>query len=152
MLNQSARSGKTAALLLAGILVLTAPLPANAGSWVALPNGKAIYIDHWGGYHYRELNGGSYRSLKGIEKDVHNGQSAVHNALWDVLALAGTNFSHADAVQIYNYALTPEGRSEIIRAMNGNNGLHQKMPNALANFNAWATGNRFKAVKIYSTD
>ena len=153
VLNPLGRSGKTAPLILAGILALTAPLSVNAGSWIALPNGKVIYIDHWGGYHYRELNGGSYHwSLKGIEENVHNGQSAVHNALWDVLALTGANFSRADAVQIYNYALTPEGRSEIVRAISGNNGLHQKVPNALSNFNAWAAGNRFKTVKLSSTD
>jgi hypothetical protein len=35
-------AGKTAALLLAWILALTGPLPANAGQKVALPNGQVL--------------------------------------------------------------------------------------------------------------
>jgi hypothetical protein len=155
MLNQLARTaGKTASLLLAEILDLTGPSPVNAsGHWVALPNGQVMRMTNNGEYHYIEPNGGSHPwSLKGIQEDVHNGQSTVHNALWDVLTFPAPNFPHADAVQIYNYALTPEGRSEITRLVNGNSGLHQKVPNALSNFNAWATANGFKSVKISSTD
>jgi hypothetical protein len=156
MLNQLARTaGKTAPLplLLAGVLALTGPLPVNAGcvGMVAFVNGQVICIGGHAGYQY--VKGGPHpSSLKEYEENVHNGQSAVHNALGGILLNTYTKYSYSDAAQIYNYALTSEGSSEITRFINGNNGLHRKVPNALSNFNAWATANGFKTVKISSAD
>ena len=139
-MRKSSSFGRRSVLwFLAVTLALAGPLPASGASQVVpLPNGKVL---RYGGTL------GCPSSLTAIEESTHNGQSAVHNALWCILT-ARESFNHDDSVIIYNYALSPEGRSELIRAMNGNNGWGQEIPYALSNFNDWATRSGFQAIAI----
>jgi len=126
------------------ILALTAPLPVEGAQKVALPTGEVLHLGGMGGSTPR-------LSLETIEKSVHNGRSSVHNALWRVIT-ASAVFDYDDAVKIYNFALSSEGRLEFIHSMNGDNLLHQKVPDALFNFNTWATRNGFPPIAISTTN
>ncbi len=124
-------------------MALAESLPANASSQkVALPNGEVLYYGGKRGAHPE------FHSLEAIAERIHNGQSAEHNALWLVLTNRSSSFFYDDTLKIYNFVLTPEGRSEIIRSINGNNMLHQKVADALSNFNTWATRNRFPTIEL----
>ncbi len=140
LLTKLAEAGKILATLIMALEILAGNgARAAKPQKVALPNGEVLYFGK---------KPSSHSSLEGIEENVHNGQSAVHNALWEVLTASAKYFYHEDAVKIYNYALSPEGKSELIRAISGNNGAHQKIPDALSNVNAWATSNGFQTIPI----
>jgi hypothetical protein len=71
-----------------------------------------------------------------------NGLSWQHNNLWRVLT-KGPNYKGAEVQKLYDFAFTDEGRDEIIRGMNGNNGLHKPFRECFKNFNLWAIANGF---------
>ena len=71
-----------------------------------------------------------------------NGLSWQHNNLWRVLT-KGPNYKGAQVQKLYDFAFTDEGRDEIIRGMNGNNGLHKPFRECFKNFNLWAIANGF---------